>query len=115
MDPGEGDHRAPGPAVQAMSIARLFDLTGRVALVTGGSRGLGMQIAEALGEMGDKVAITARKQAELEEAKAHLGKMGIESLPISCDMSDRAAIAPMVRKVHDGLGPIDILVNNAGT
>src|SRR3954462_533076 len=98
MDPGEGDHRAPGPAVQAMSIARLFDLTGRVALVTGGSRGLGMQIAEGLGEMGAKVAITARKQAELDTAKAHLAKLGIESLPIACDMANREAIPGMVQK-----------------
>jgi gluconate 5-dehydrogenase len=98
-----------------MSVAKLFDLSGRVALVTGGSRGLGMQIAEALGEMGAKVAITARKQPELEEAKAHLGKMGVECLPIACDMSNRDAIPPMVQKAIDGLGPIDILVNNAGT
>jgi len=98
-----------------VSVKKLFDLTGRVALVTGGSRGLGMQIAEALGEMGAKVAITARKQAELDEAKAHLAKMGIESLPISCDMSDRTAIPAMVQKAIEGLGPIDILVNNAGT
>ena len=51
-----------------MSIRKLFDLTGRVALITGGSRGLGLQIAEALGEMGAKLAITARKQPELDEA-----------------------------------------------
>lgn len=98
-----------------MSVRQLFDLGGRVALVTGGSRGLGLQIAEGLGEMGAKVAITARKQPELDEARAHLSKMGIESLPIACDMSDTAAIAPMVEKAIAGLGPIDILVNNAGT
>ncbi len=98
-----------------MSLRELFDLQGRVALVTGGSRGLGLQIAEGLGEMGAKVAITARKQPELDEARAHLSKMGIESLPIACDMSDPAAIAPMVEKAIAGLGPIDILVNNAGT
>ena len=98
-----------------MSVAKLFDLKGRVALVTGGSRGLGMQIAEALGEMGAKVAITARKQAELDEAKAHLAKMGVECLPISIDMSNFDGIPGMVQKAIDGLGPIDILVNNAGT
>jgi NAD(P)-dependent dehydrogenase (short-subunit alcohol dehydrogenase family) len=98
-----------------MSVRKLFDLGGRVALVTGGSRGLGMQVAEALGEMGARVAITARKPAELEEAKAHLAGMGIESLPIACDMSERATIPAMVQQAIDGLGPIDILVNNAGT
>ena len=98
-----------------MSVRKLFDLGGRVALVTGGSRGLGLQIAEALGEMGAKVAITARKQAELDAARKHLSALGIESLPIACDMSDAAAIAPMVQQAIDGLGPIDILVNNAGT
>ncbi|MBA3504396.1 MAG: SDR family NAD(P)-dependent oxidoreductase, partial [Betaproteobacteria bacterium] len=55
-----------------MSVKELFDLTGRVALVTGGSRGLGLQMAEALGEMGAKVALTARKADELDQAAAHL-------------------------------------------
>ena len=80
-----------------MSVRKLFDLGGRVALVTGGSRGLGMQVAEALGEMGARVAITARKPAELEEAREHLAQMGIESLPIACDMSDRATIPAPTR------------------
>ena len=98
-----------------MSVRKLLDLGGRVALVTGGSRGLGLQIAEGLGEMGAKVALTARKQAELDEACSHLAKLGIESLPIACDMSDLAAIPGMVEKTIAALGPIDILVNNAGT
>ena len=98
-----------------MSVAKLFDLTGRVALVTGGSRGLGLQMAEALGEMGAKVALTARKQAELDEAVKHLASLKIESVAIPCDMSDAAAIAPMVERAISQLGPIDILVNNAGT
>jgi len=98
-----------------MSVRKLFDLGGRVALVTGGSRGLGLQIAEGLGEMGAKVALTARKQAELDEARSHLAKLGIESLSIACDMSDAAAIPAMVDKTIAALGPIDILVNNAGT
>lgn len=62
-----------------MNVKQLLDLTGRNALVTGGSRGLGLQIAEALGEMGAKVALTARKKDELDEAVAHLKKMGIEA------------------------------------
>ena len=54
-----------------MSLAKLQDLSGRIALVTGGSRGLGLQMAEVLGELGARIAITARKAGELEEAKAH--------------------------------------------
>ena len=98
-----------------MSVRALFDLTGKVALVTGGSRGLGLQMAEALGEMGARVALTARKADELEAAKLHLGVMGIEAFPIVCDMGNTAAIAPAVEKAIAALGTIDILVNNAGT
>ena len=99
-----------------MSVKELFDLTGRVALVTGGSRGLGLQMAEALGEMGAKVALTARKAPELDEAAAHLkSALGITAVPLVCDMSDTAAIAPAVEQAIAALGPIDILVNNAGT
>eukprot|EP01036_Dinobryon_divergens_P042778 gene42778-56862_t len=65
-----------------MSVKQLFDLTGQVALVTGGSRGLGLQMAEALGEMGAKLAITARKADELAEAKKHLEGMGYEVLTV---------------------------------
>ena len=98
-----------------MSLTKLQDLTGRIALVTGGSRGLGLQMAEVLGELGARIAITARKADELEEAKAHLKAMGIEALPVVCDMSDLASIPDMVDKVIAAYGPIDILVNNAGT
>jgi NAD(P)-dependent dehydrogenase (short-subunit alcohol dehydrogenase family) len=98
-----------------MSLQSLLDLTGRVALVTGGSRGLGLQIAEGLGEMGARVALTARKKEELDQACAHLDQHGIQAVGIPCDMQDAAAIAPMVQKAIDALGPIDILVNNAGT
>lgn len=98
-----------------MSVRKLLDLTGRAALVTGGSRGLGLQIAEALGEMGARVAIAARKAGELQAAKEHLGAMGIEAVPIPCDMSDPQAIGAMVGTALEALGPIDILVNNAGT
>jgi NAD(P)-dependent dehydrogenase (short-subunit alcohol dehydrogenase family) len=97
-----------------MSVRKLLDLSGRVALVTGGSRGLGLQMAEALGEMGARVALTARKRDELDQACAHLKGLGIEALPLVCDMSNAAAIPPMVEEAAR-LGPIDILVNNAGT
>src|SRR5258706_5929333 len=98
-----------------MSLVKLQDLTGRVALVTGGSRGLGLQMAEVLGELGARVAITARKRDELDAAAVHLKSLGIEALPLVCDISELTAIAPMVEQVIASLGPIDILVNNAGT
>ena len=98
-----------------MGLAQLQDLTGRVALVTGGSRGLGLQMAEVLGELGAKVAITARKADELEAAAKHLKSLDIEALPLVCDMGELATIGPMVEQVITALAPIDILVNNAGT
>ncbi|WP_019142817.1 SDR family oxidoreductase [Noviherbaspirillum massiliense] len=97
-----------------MSVRDLFKLDGRVALVTGGSRGLGLQMAEALGEMGCKLAITARKADELKEAQAHLEKMGFEVLTVVNDLSKPEQIPGMVEQVLQRFGTIDILVNNAG-
>ena len=98
-----------------MSVKELFDLSGKTALITGGSRGLGLQIAEAFGELGVKVAITARKQGELDEAAALLSKQGVETLTIAGDLSKFETIPAMVDKAVDRYGTIDILVNNAGT
>ena len=98
-----------------MSVGKLFEISGRTALVTGGSRGLGLQIAEALGEMGARVAVTARKRDELDAAVAHLAKMGIKAVALESDLSNATAIAPVVSRAIDAVGPIDILVNNAGT
>ncbi|NYT75983.1 SDR family oxidoreductase [Alcaligenaceae bacterium] len=98
-----------------MSVKALFQLDGKVALITGGSRGLGLQIAEALGEMGCKVVITARKAHELEEAKTHLEGMGITVQTIVSDLQDFDTIPQMVDTAIAGSGDIDILVNNAGT
>ncbi|HYA66917.1 MAG TPA: SDR family NAD(P)-dependent oxidoreductase, partial [Burkholderiaceae bacterium] len=69
-----------------MAVMELFRLDGQVALVTGGSRGLGLQIAEALGEMGCKVAISARKPEELLAAKEHLAKQGLQTLTFISDL-----------------------------
>jgi NAD(P)-dependent dehydrogenase (short-subunit alcohol dehydrogenase family) len=90
-----------------MGVKKLFDLSGKTALVTGGSRGLGLQIAEALIEMGAKVAITARKKDELEEAKQHLGG---SARAFVCDIGKRESIPPLLEQC----GRIEILVNNAG-
>jgi NAD(P)-dependent dehydrogenase (short-subunit alcohol dehydrogenase family) len=97
-----------------MKVRELLDLSGRVALVTGGSRGLGLQIAEALGEMGAKVAITARKKDELAEAVSHLKKSNVQATAYVCDMGRREAIAPVGEEVLTKFGRVDVLVNNAG-
>jgi len=97
-----------------MSTRKLFDLSGKIALITGGSRGLGLQMAEALGQMGAKVAITARKVDELNDAETHLTKLGIEVLTIANDLSKFDLIPGLVDRVIAEFGTIDILVNNAG-
>jgi gluconate 5-dehydrogenase len=95
-------------------IQKLFDLSGQVALVTGGSRGLGLQIAESLGEAGAKVMLTSRKAADLEEAAADLAAKGIDARWVAADASDPAQVQHVVQETLQRLGPIDILVNNAG-
>jgi NAD(P)-dependent dehydrogenase (short-subunit alcohol dehydrogenase family) len=97
-----------------MALRDLFELGGKVALVTGGSRGLGLQIAKGLGEMGAKIAISARKAGELEEAKADLKKHGIDAFTVTNDLSKHAEIPALVEAVLKHYGSIDILVNNAG-
>lgn len=98
-----------------MSVKKLMDLSGKVALVTGGSRGLGLQIAEALGEMGAKLALTARKLDELAQAKEHLGRMHDEVFTLPCDHGKSAGIQPVIEQIIKHYGQIDILINNAGT
>jgi gluconate 5-dehydrogenase len=97
-----------------MKVRELLDLSGRVALVTGGSRGLGLQIAEALGEMGAQVAISARKQDELDSAVQRLKSLGIEARAYTCDIGKRADIPGFADAVLKQFGKVDILVNNAG-
>jgi gluconate 5-dehydrogenase len=95
-------------------VQKLFDLTGQFALVTGGSRGLGLQMAEALGEAGAKIMLTSRKAADLEEAVADLQAKGIDARWIAADASDPAQIQRVVDETMQRFGRIDILINNAG-
>jgi len=95
-------------------VQQLFDLTGRIALVTGGSRGLGLQIAEALGEAGAKVMLSSRKAADLEEAAAHLSAKGIDARWIAADASNPDDARRIVTETLERLGQVDVLVNNAG-
>jgi gluconate 5-dehydrogenase len=98
----------------ARTISQLFDLSGRTALVTGGSRGLGLQMAHALGEAGAKVMLSARKADELEQAAAELQASGIDARWIAADASREADIARLAQETLERLGHVDILVNNAG-
>ncbi len=97
-----------------MDTKNLFNLAGRVALITGGSRGLGLQIAKGFGMHGAKLALTARKADELATAKSELTALGFDVFVVPSDLSKPESIAPMVDAVVAHFGKIDILVNNAG-
>jgi glucose 1-dehydrogenase len=97
-----------------MTVREMFELNGRVALVTGGSRGLGLQIASALGEMGARIAISARKAQELVEARNSLEAKGIETFTVVNDLAQPEQALPLTDSVASHYGTIDILVNNAG-
>jgi gluconate 5-dehydrogenase len=92
----------------------LFSLEGKTALVTGGSRGLGLQMALALGEQGAKVVISARKQDELDEAVVFLNDSGVSAVAVAADLSQDDQVEMLVDTVLRELGQIDILINNAG-
>ena len=96
------------------TIQQLFDLTGKTALVTGGSRGLGLQMAHALGEAGAKIMLSSRKAADLEAATAELQAAGIDARWIAADCAQEAEIHRLARETMERMGDIDILVNNAG-
>jgi NAD(P)-dependent dehydrogenase (short-subunit alcohol dehydrogenase family) len=97
-----------------VNVRQLLELKGKTALVTGGSRGLGLQMAEALGEMGARIAITARKKDELDAAVSRLSTQGIQATAYVCDLGQRDAISPVAEQALKHLKKIDILVNNAG-
>ncbi|WP_330399781.1 SDR family NAD(P)-dependent oxidoreductase [Peptostreptococcus faecalis] len=91
-----------------------FDLTGRVAMVTGASSGLGVQFAHALGSQGAKLALVARREGKLEEVKKDLESKGYEIFVQKCDVTDSDSIKNAVDSIEKHYGKIDILVNNAG-
>ena len=95
-------------------VHELFNLKGQTALITGGSRGLGLQIAESLGEAGARIMLSSRKAADLEEAAAHLQARGIDAHWIAADASVPEEGQRVVAATLEQLGQIDILVNNAG-
>ena len=96
------------------TIQQLFDLTGKTALVTGGSRGLGLQLAHALGEAGAKIMLSSRKAEDLEHAAAELQAAGIDARWIAADCAKESEIVRLADETLQRLGDVDILVNNAG-
>ena len=98
----------------ARSVQQLFDLSGKTALVSGGSRGLGLQMAHALGEAGARIMLSSRKAEELEQAVAELQDSGIDARWIAADCAAEADIQRLVEQTLQRMGDIDILVNNAG-
>lgn len=95
-------------------MAGLFDLTGKVAVVTGASSGLGVQFAKALAKQGANVAVVARRVEKLNGVKAELEALGVKCLAVKCDVSKVDDIKEAVKEIKDYFGTIDILVNNAG-
>ena len=96
------------------TIQQLFDLKGKTALVTGGSRGLGLQMAHALGEAGARIMLSSRKAGDLEEAAADLQAAGIDARWIAADCSREEDIRKLADGTLERMGEVDILVNNAG-
>lgn len=92
----------------------MFDLTGKVAVVTGASSGLGVQMAKALAHQGADLAILARRMEKLNEVKEEIEALGVKCLAVQCDVSVTREIEDSVKKIIDHYGKIDILVNNAG-
>jgi gluconate 5-dehydrogenase len=97
-----------------MNVREMFDLKGKVAVVTGGGRGLGRFIAEGLAEAGADVVIASRKIENCEKAASEISRLGVKTLAVKCDTSSENDIAALVDAAVKTFGTIDILVNNAG-
>lgn len=98
-----------------MNIRQLLDLSGRTAIITGGSIGLGRQMAEGLAEMGANVVLCARKKERCEKAAHELQQLGVKTLALGCDVKNPDDVQKLADEVVAQFGRIDILINNAGT
>src|SRR5271166_4524011 len=92
----------------------LFNLAGKVAIVTGGNGGIGLGMAQGLADAGANIAVVGRNEAKSQAAVADLKARGIKAIAVATDVTDKAAVADMIARVQRDLGRIDILVNNAG-
>jgi 2-deoxy-D-gluconate 3-dehydrogenase len=107
-------HKELDSAKKSMSSRKLFDLTGRVAVVTGGNGGIGRGIALGLAEAGCAVAVLARNEEKNERVTDELHSLGVPALAVKIDLAERGQLQPALDRVEQELGPINILVNNAG-
>src|SRR5258707_11447923 len=98
-----------------MNDQRLFDLSGKVAMITGASRGIGEAIAVAYAQAGARVVLASRKQTDLDGVAQRIRETGGEALPLAAHTGDATAVAGVVAKAASMYGGIDILVNNAAT
>ena len=92
----------------------LFDLSGKVAIVTGGNGGIGLGMAQGLADAGSAIAVVGRNEAKSKAAAEGLKQRGVKAIAVTADVTDKAAVAAMAERVSRELGRIDILVNNAG-
>ncbi|GGI13577.1 SDR family oxidoreductase [Gottfriedia solisilvae] len=97
-----------------MHVKELFDLTGKVAIVTGGGRGLGEQIAKGFAEAGANVVLCSRNENACKEVSEELKSIGVEALAIKCDVTNPEDVKNVVNQTKEKFGSIDILVNNSG-
>lgn len=97
-----------------MTTIKLFDLTGNVAIITGGNGGIGRSIAIGLAKAGASVAIFARNNEKNKKILSELEELGISAMVLNVDVTNRSALEPAIKKVEQELGPVSILVNNAG-
>jgi NAD(P)-dependent dehydrogenase (short-subunit alcohol dehydrogenase family) len=91
-----------------------YDIAGRTVLITGGSRGLGLALAQLASEMGARVALCGRDVASLERARSLLQRRGADVVAIPCDVRDQGSVRRLIETVRSRLGPVDVLINNAG-
>jgi NAD(P)-dependent dehydrogenase (short-subunit alcohol dehydrogenase family) len=97
-----------------MRVQELFDLSGKIAIVTGGGSGIGRQMAGALAELGANLLLCARKVERCEDAAAELAKLGVRTLALQCDVRIPDDVRSVVERTVEELGGVDVLVNNAG-
>jgi gluconate 5-dehydrogenase len=97
-----------------MNVMEMFNLNGKVAIVTGGGRGIGLKMAEGLAEAGANIVLCSRKVENCQKAAQDLEKLGVKTLAMACDVKSPAGIQSVVDKTLEEFGRLDILVNNSG-
>ena len=98
----------------ALAQKRRFDFRGKTVLITGGSRGLGLELARLLAQEGANIAICAREADELDRAQAELQQFGVSVYAQVCDVTDKVQVEQFAENVRQAIGPVDVLINNAG-